>query len=348
MGELRIPIGMVRAFARLAVRLTAVFHLAQQVRHHALAGLEPPRCQCLDQVAQAPADPTQRRTGIATDGVLDQRLQRCRQARLMRHRALASAARTAHPLADVVVPGSKLRDAAIDRAAGQTRCRRRRRHPAIALRHRLVRRKQPPSPFVEKSLRLLPARADIINIDHPGRLTSCAAWHEIVGRCLDDYRSGRSLMDHLGADRLIDPALTGMLLAIRRGLVEEVNAVSMSDYVLIDMAVIAFANEMRIQSMIGNTALILESEMFGQPTLRARWRKEYGYRPEDIRGLAVDDHVARLRDDLLPLAERFHRMAEAGIEALRRQRREPSVEVERSATVAVCVVRATQPFDKMP
>jgi len=24
-------------------------------------------------------------------------------------------------------------------------------------------------------------------------------------------------MDHMGADRLIDPALTGMLLAIRRG-----------------------------------------------------------------------------------------------------------------------------------
>jgi hypothetical protein len=38
-----------------------------------------------------------------------------------------------------------------------------------------------------------------------------------------------------------------------------------------DMAVIAFANAMRIQSMIGNTALILESEMFCQPTLRARW-----------------------------------------------------------------------------
>jgi hypothetical protein len=80
-------------------------------------------------------------------------------------------------------------------------------------------------------------------------------WHEIVGRSLDDYRSGRSLMAHLGVDRLIDPALTGMLLAIRRGLIEEVGATSMADYVLVDMVVIAFANTMRIQSMIGNTAL---------------------------------------------------------------------------------------------
>lgn len=163
-------------------------------------------------------------------------------------------------------------------------------------------------------------------------------WDEIVGRSLDDYRSGRSLMDHLGADRLIDPALTGMLLAIRRGLIEETNATTMTDFVLVDMVVTAFANAMRIQSMVGNTALILESEMFGQPTLRARWRKQYGYRPEDVRGLAVEEHLARLRDSLLPLAERFHRMAEAGVEALRRQRREPSLEVERAVPVSLRVV----------
>ena len=98
-------------------------------------------------------------------------------------------------------------------------------------------------------------------------------WEDIVNRSLDDYRSSRSLMDHLGADRLIDPPLTGMLLAIRRGLIEEVNAASMGDYVLIDTAVIAFANAMRVQSIIGNTSLIIESEMFGQPTLRRSGRR---------------------------------------------------------------------------
>jgi hypothetical protein len=36
---------------------------------------------------------------------------------------------------------------------------------------------------------------------------------DIVGRSLDDYRSGQ-----------FDPAFTGMLLAIRRGLIEEVAA----------------------------------------------------------------------------------------------------------------------------
>jgi hypothetical protein len=135
-------------------------------------------------------------------------------------------------------------------------------------------------------------------------------------------------MDHLGADRLLDPATTGMLLAIRRGLIEETNAATPGEFVLIDMAVIAFANAMRVQSMIGNTSLAIESEMFGQPTLRARWKKEYGGRPEDIQGLAVEEHVARLRDRLLPLAAEFHRMAREAIETLRRQRQSPALHVE--------------------
>jgi hypothetical protein len=167
-------------------------------------------------------------------------------------------------------------------------------------------------------------------------------WDGIVDRSLDDYRSGRSLMDHLGADRLIDPALTGMLLAIRRGLIEEIASPSMGDYVLIDMAVIAFANAMRVQSMVGNTALVVEGEMFGQPTPRAKWKKEFGGRPEDLRGLAVEEHVARLRETLLPLAERFSRIAREAIDGLRRQRQMPSSEVERALPLVVRLAPARQ------
>jgi hypothetical protein len=165
-------------------------------------------------------------------------------------------------------------------------------------------------------------------------------WEDIVGRSLDDYRSGRSLMDHLGADRLIDPPLTGMLLAIRRGLIEEIHAASMADYVLIDMAVIAFADAMRVQSIIGNTSLIIESEMFAQPTLRARWKSEYGGRPEDIRGIAAEEHVMRLRESLLPLAKQFHQMASEAIDGLRWQRQMPAVEVERAVPREIRFVAA--------
>ena len=163
-------------------------------------------------------------------------------------------------------------------------------------------------------------------------------WEDIVSKSLEDYRSGRSLMDHMGVDRLLDPATTGMLLAIRRGLVEETNATTIGEFVLIDMAVIAFANAMRLQSMIGNTSLTIEGEMFGQPTLRAKWKKEYGGRPENINGLAVEEHVARLRDRLLPLVERFHRMARESIEAIGRKRDVATVGIERAEAVSIIIL----------
>ena len=122
----------------------------------------------------------------------------------------------------------------------------------------------------------LDAQACQRSMSRSPRLQSPDAWEATVIKAADDYRSGLELIDQLGAFGLLDPAQAGMLLAIRRGLIEEMNAASTDELVLIDMAVVAYANAMRVQSMIGNTALILESEMFGQPTLRAKWKSAYG------------------------------------------------------------------------
>jgi hypothetical protein len=104
------------------------------------------------------------------------------------------------------------------------------------------------------------------------------------------------------------------------------------------VAVIAFANQMRLQSIVGNTALMLESELFGQPTLRARWKKQYGGRPEDIRGLAADEHVERLRERVMPLIEKCNRMSGEAVDALMRQREVPSARVERSRPLEIRAV----------
>jgi hypothetical protein len=163
-------------------------------------------------------------------------------------------------------------------------------------------------------------------------------FEEIVSISLDDYRTGRSLMAHLGADRLIDPATTGMLLGIRRGLLAETHAATIGEYVLVDMVVVAFANQMRLQSIVGNTALCIESEMFGQPSLRAKWQKQYGGRPEETRGFAVEEHMQQLIEQIMPLVERFNRMGREGLEALGRARQAPSLAVERAEGISVVLV----------
>jgi hypothetical protein len=185
---------------------------------------------------------------------------------------------------------------------------------------------------------LLDAQACARSMLNSPQLNSKEDWEETVTKALADYRSGRALMDQLGADRLLDAPTAGMLLAIRRGLIEETSATSAGEMVLIDMAVIACANAMRLQSMIGNTALIIEAEMFGQPSLRAKWKKKHGARPEDISGLAVEEHVALLRDKLLPLVEKSHRITRESIEAINRMRQTPSLSVERSEAIGIVLI----------
>jgi hypothetical protein len=170
------------------------------------------------------------------------------------------------------------------------------------------------------------------------RLNAPDAWEKTVAKSLEDYRSGRALMDQLGADRLLDAPTAGMLLAIRRSLIEETGAESASELVLIDLAVIAQANAMRIQTMIGNAALIIESEMFGQQSMGAKWKNTHGGRNETIQGLAVEDHVRALTDRLMPLVEKFHRLAREHIEAIDQLRQKPAVRVERAEAINLVLV----------
>jgi hypothetical protein len=86
--------------------------------------------------------------------------------------------------------------------------------------------------------------------------------------------------------------------------------------------------------MIGNTSFIIEGETFGQPTSRAKWKIEYGGRPEDIQGLAVEEQ----RDRLFPLAAEFHGMAREAIESFNRHRRSAALAVERLAPINIVLV----------
>src|SRR4051795_1981760 len=66
-GELGIPVRVLAALSRLAVGLTTVVQLAQQVGDDALAGREPQISERLDELTLTAADPAQGRTWITTD-----------------------------------------------------------------------------------------------------------------------------------------------------------------------------------------------------------------------------------------------------------------------------------------
>lgn len=160
-------------------------------------------------------------------------------------------------------------------------------------------------------------------------------WLDACAKALEAQRSGRHIIEQLGAERHIDPKLMANLWAFREGLIADTGAGTAGELALVDLAVVAYANVLRVQGWVGNWSLHAEREAFGQMGLGAEFEERYGPAGERIRGLAVEQYVARISDDLLPLVERFHRMVHEALRTLRELRPVPSARVERSRPMAI-------------
>jgi hypothetical protein len=106
---------------------------------------------------------------------------------------------------------------------------------------------------------------------------------------------------------------------------------------LVDRAVAAYEDFIRIEGWIGNAALLIEHEFFGVQGPSAHFQDRYGREGRTIRSLTVEQHIERLRDDLLPLAERCGRAMREALGALEEFRAAPSPAVERSRPVKISV-----------
>lgn len=168
-------------------------------------------------------------------------------------------------------------------------------------------------------------------------------WHSRHGdrerhieRVLGRYASGSFLIDRLGAAGVVDQDLAVVLLDLRRRLVAEYGDTPAA-MILIDRAVAAYQDFMRITSWVGNTALMVEAEFFGVDRPSANFRDRYGRETREIRGLTVEEHINHLSQDLIPLAERCARAMCAAHAALESLSAAPSRAVERSRPIAISV-----------
>jgi hypothetical protein len=151
----------------------------------------------------------------------------------------------------------------------------------------------------------------------------------------EEYRSGRFLLDRLGAERLLDPTLMATLWSLRQELIEDLEATKAHEVMLVDAAVLAFYHLLRFNGWVGNLSLLVESEFFGVETLSTRQRRatrlSSTYGPEQLR---VEDHVQRIGEQLLPFMDRAQRMMLRAIRELRRPPA-PSVAIGRAGQVNV-------------
>ena len=104
------------------------------------------------------------------------------------------------------------------------------------------------------------------------------------------------------------------------------------------MAAFAYANAMRLQSIIGKHSFDHRERDVRATDLAREVEERIRRGTGGHQGLAVDEHVTRLRDQLLPLVERAHRTARENIEAIRRTRQVPAMRVERAEAVNIRLV----------
>ncbi len=163
---------------------------------------------------------------------------------------------------------------------------------------------------------------------------------EQVQRVLTSYEAGSFLVDRLGAGLVVDQDLAVVLLNLRRRLIDEYGT-GPAAMMLIDRAVSAYRDFIRISGWTGNTALMVEAEFFGRDRPRVGFRDSHG----EIRGLTVEEYINRLGQDLIPLAERCARVMREALAALEATRGAPSQVVERSRAARISVMFEPRPPD---
>ena len=158
-----------------------------------------------------------------------------------------------------------------------------------------------------------------------------------VERVMTSYEDGSFLINRLGAEGVIDQDLAVVLLDLRRRLVDE-HGDTPAATMLIDRAVSAYQDFIRVTGWVGNLSIHIEHEFFGLDGPSARFRDRYGREGRTIRGLSVEEHLAHLREGLIPLAERCGRVMREALVALDLLRASPSQAVERSKPIRVSVM----------
>jgi hypothetical protein len=159
------------------------------------------------------------------------------------------------------------------------------------------------------------ARAVMKAMQGWGCIRSAEEWQQVCEHAHRTYVSGAFILKRLGAERLLDPETMAVLLRLHQDLVAQYGQASPAATMLIDLAVMTYYNALRIQGWIGDLALVIEQELFGEDSLKVKLRQHHG---AQIDRFAIEEHLQRLREELFPLFERVNRQLLQNLQALQR------------------------------
>ena len=102
------------------------------------------------------------------------------------------------------------------------------------------------------------------------------------------------------------------LTLLRQGILEGIENPTMADNMMADTAIIAYRNFLRVQSWVGSTSLIVQSELYGQQPLE----ESHGH----TAAMAIESRIEQLELTLMPLLDRAQRMMIRSLDRLEANR----------------------------
>ncbi len=145
-------------------------------------------------------------------------------------------------------------------------------------------------------------------------------WHATWEQAARDHDAGTFLMQQLGAETCLDPSLAATLLHLRQRVIDEWRINGAAELMLLDLALLAYRNALRVQGWVENLALLIEAECFGLDPPRVRYSHHHTF----AGGLVVEEHLSRLREQVLPLLDRANRLFIRNLRELKQLRQTPA------------------------
>jgi hypothetical protein len=165
------------------------------------------------------------------------------------------------------------------------------------------------------------------------RVQSEEDWGKLLAEAHQEYDSGAFLLERLGAERYLDPKLMATLLKRRQSIIAEWGITTAAETMLVDLAVVHYALALRVEGWIGDLAVRIEHEFFGDDAFTEVVK---GQRRVADR-FAVAERVQRLGEQLMPILDRTNRMMIRNLKAIKelRQGQVPAIAIGRAEQVTV-------------
>ena len=138
-------------------------------------------------------------------------------------------------------------------------------------------------------------------------------WERAYQLAESDYRSGAFLIERLGGERYIEPSVVFVIQVLRENLIEDLDIQSPAEFMLMDMAFIAYYNTLRAQRMLGDLATQIDRELFRGESPGVNRRDNYGLTGDDFK---VEAMLNRASDKLQALIDRANQMFIRNMKAL--------------------------------